>query len=70
MSAAAQDARIDEIEVIVGGILDLNAIQYISDEADRDVPAMPVIYDDGPVAPDEDVSIPTNDTPKPQTANE
>lgn len=72
MSAAAQDASMDEFEVIVGGILDPSAVEYISAEADQAAPAMPVIYDDEPAAPapDEAASIPTNETTNPQTSNE
>ncbi len=70
MSAVAQDAFIEE--EIVGAILDPDAVEYISEDADDTAPAMPVIYDDAPAAPapDEAASIPTNQTPNPQTSNE
>lgn len=70
MSAAAQDTEVEEIVLVAGGILDPIAVEYDSDEADRSIPAMPVIYDDAPPAPDEPASIPANQTPNPQTSNE
>ena len=72
MSVAAQDFAVEEEAILVGAIIDPNAIEYISDDEADATPQMPIVYDDetSAEAPDGDASIPTNQTSKPRTTNE
>ncbi len=46
MIAAAQDAEIEEQIIIVGAILDPNAVEYVTDPGDESVGEIAVVYED------------------------
>lgn len=71
MSVAAQDFAVEEEAILVGAIIDPIAVDYISEETVA-TPQMPIVYDDEETAaaPEEPTSIPTNETPNPQTSND
>jgi len=52
LAAAAQELDLEEQVIIVGGITDPANVELISDDADADVPELPVLYDDA-AAPEE-----------------
>lgn len=72
MAAAAQDIEIEQDTIIVGAILEPEGVDYFSDAMDALLVDVPVVYEDEAAepAPDEDASIPTNQTPNSQTTNE
>ena len=47
-ASTAEIAALDEQQIIVGGIKDPRHVQYVEDPADRDVPQLPVVYEDAP----------------------
>jgi hypothetical protein len=48
-ASTAEIAGLQEEWVIVGGIKDLAAVEYVADPSDRDLPDLPIVYDDPPV---------------------
>ncbi|MEZ5970921.1 MAG: hypothetical protein R3C31_03855 [Hyphomonadaceae bacterium] len=69
LSAAAQDASMDEVEIIVGTIIEPNTVEYVSEPVA--LIELPVIYDDEQTpASDEAAALPASETPKPQTEDE
>lgn len=71
ISVAAQDFAVEEEAILVGAIIDPSAVDYISEDT-MATPQMPIVYDDEETAaaPEEPASIPTNETPNPQTTKE
>jgi predicted Fe-S protein YdhL (DUF1289 family) len=47
-STAEIAAMEDDMQIIVGGIRDPRNVQYVEDPSDRDVPQLPVVYEDSP----------------------
>jgi predicted Fe-S protein YdhL (DUF1289 family) len=47
-STAEIAAMEDDMQIIVGGIRDSRNVQYVEDPSDRDVPQLPVVYEDMP----------------------
>jgi predicted Fe-S protein YdhL (DUF1289 family) len=50
-AAAACEDQVMTIEVMAGGIKDPANVQYVKDASDKNVPAVPVVYEPKPEAP-------------------
>ena len=49
-ASTAEIAAMEEgMQIFVGGIKDPRNVQYVEDPSDRDVPQLPVVYEDAPV---------------------
>jgi predicted Fe-S protein YdhL (DUF1289 family) len=47
-ASTAEIAALGDERIFVGGIKDPRNVQYVEEPSDRDVPALPIVYDDPP----------------------